>query len=191
MAKQKKCSECEKVFIPKMTLQKQCGWGCALKAAKQQTPKHNGKVVKAIQSARKQNLKSRTDWLRETQTAFNKYIRTRDKGKPCICCGENNDSDYGWDCGHFKSIGSHPELRYELTNAHRQLSSCNRGAAKYRTNERTTSARYEENLIKRIGQEEVDWLNGKHEAKHYTIDDLKELKALFKSLTNELLTGGK
>ena len=173
VVKQKKCIECGALFSPMKTTQRVCGWECALINAKKKPNEHKQKVNRSIHREKKIKLKTREDWLKDVQAAFNKYIRTRDRGKPCICCGENNNNEYGWDCGHFKSIGSHPELRFELTNAHRQLSRCNRGAAKYRTNERTTSARYEENLIKRIGQEKVDWLNSKHEPKKYTIDELK------------------
>jgi hypothetical protein len=45
---------------------------------------------------------------------------------------------------------------------------------------------YRIELIKRIGQEKVDWLEGPHEPKRYTIDDLKAIKAHYRALTREL-----
>ena len=45
---------------------------------------------------------------------------------------------------------------------------------------------YRMELIKRIGQEKVDWLEGPHEPKRYTIDDLKAIKAHYRALAREL-----
>jgi len=40
---------------------------------------------------------------------------------------------------------------------------------------------YRIRLVKKIGQAAVDWLEGPHEPKRYTIDELKEIKAEYKS----------
>lgn len=45
---------------------------------------------------------------------------------------------------------------------------------------------YRIELVKRIGQDKVDWLEGKHEPKRYTIDDLKEIKAHYCAKVREL-----
>jgi hypothetical protein len=77
----------------------------------------------------------------QAQQAFNAYIRARDADLPCISCGETNPPDlHGgqWDCGHFKTVGANPELRFEERNAHKQCKSCNAGAGKYTAKEATS-----------------------------------------------------
>jgi isocitrate dehydrogenase kinase/phosphatase len=44
---------------------------------------------------------------------------------------------------------------------------------------------YRINLVKKIGVEQVEWLEGKHEAKHYSVDDLKEIKEIYKRKLKE------
>ncbi|STV05254.1 protein NinG [Klebsiella pneumoniae subsp. ozaenae] len=72
------------------------------------------------------------------------------------------------DCGHFKTVGAYPELRFEERNAHKQCKSCNAGAGKYTAKEATVAQQYEAGLIARYGQEYVDWLNGPHEMNQLT-----------------------
>src|SRR6185369_636027 len=113
---------------------------------------------------RKENLKKLPYWKSKAQDDVNAYCRLRDKDDPCISCGTYVAEQ--WDGGHYLSVGSTPELRYEPLNIHKQCSYCNDfkvgNHGKYRTN-----------LIKKIGIEKVEWLESKHEAKHYTIEDLK------------------
>ncbi|MNF87657.1 Bacteriophage Lambda NinG protein [compost metagenome] len=45
---------------------------------------------------------------------------------------------------------------------------------------------YRIELVKRIGQDKVDWLEGKHEPKRYTIEDLKAIKAEYRAKVREL-----
>ena len=45
---------------------------------------------------------------------------------------------------------------------------------------------YRIRLVKKIGQAAVDWLEGPHEAKRYTIDELKEIKLRYRRLLREL-----
>ena len=91
-----------------------------------------------------------------------------------------------WDCGHYLSVGSHPELRFEELNAYKQCKSCNGGAGRYAGKNRTVSQQYRENLIQKIGVSLVEWLEGLHDAKHYTIDDLKEITAKYKAKCKQL-----
>ena len=41
-----------------------------------------------------------------------------------------------------------------------------------------------------IGAEAVAWLEGRHEAKHYSIDDLKAIKAEYRQKLRELREQG-
>lgn len=146
--------------------------------------KAEAKRIKALHEAEKagrQRRKARLAELKPTsyyksqaQQAFNAFIRARDADLPCISCGEANPPDlHGgqWDCGHFKTVGAHPELRFEEFNAHKQCKSCNAGAGKFTAKEATVTQQYESGLIARYGQEYVDWLNGPHEMTNYRRED--------------------
>ena len=60
-----------------------------------------------------------------TQQVFNRMIRLLDEGKPCISCGRSQFGSY-WDAGHYRSVGSCPEIRFDPRNCHIQGSGCNR-----------------------------------------------------------------
>lgn len=113
-----------------------------------------------------------------TQAQFNGLIVLLDKDEPCGSCGRYKCGS-GWDCGHVKSRGSHPELRFDFLNAWKQGSACNRANVRMNSRSVTVSKQYEERLAKTKGQWVVDYLNGPHEAKHYTREGLKVLRAEF------------
>ncbi|WP_301693374.1 recombination protein NinG [Klebsiella pneumoniae] len=81
-----------------------------------------------------------------------------------------------WDCGHFKTVGAYPQLRFEERNAHKQCKSCNAGAGKYTAKESTVAQQYEAGLVARYGQEYVDWLNGPHEMTNYRREDFIRIR---------------
>ena len=65
--------------------------------------------------------KSHGKLIQECQTAFNEYIRTRDKGLPCISCG----APYFSDCGHLFKKSIRPAMRFSVMAAHGQCRECN------------------------------------------------------------------
>jgi hypothetical protein len=133
---------------------------------------------------RKEKLKSRADHLREAQAAVNEYVRLRDAHLPCISC-DSTPSDHDlitgsrWDAGHYRSVGACPELRFEPLNIHRQCVKCNRNLS-------GNAVEYRIRLVKRIGVDKVDWLEGPHSARKYTVDEIKTIKADYRALTREL-----
>lgn len=52
---------------------------------------------------------------------FHKYIRLRDKDKPCISCGKHLELQ----AGHFFSAGHYPELKFNEENVNGQCKKCN------------------------------------------------------------------
>ena len=179
----KKCRQCKVMFEPTMSsLQICCTPDCAFKWAK--TIKGSEYVVKAKRAEtrqQKQALQTKPQWTKEAQKSFNAYIRQRDWDQPCISCDTpaNDKSNY-WDSGHYKSVGSAVELRWEPSNAHKQCKHCNRDLS-------GNIVEFRIRLIKRIGQKMVDWLEGPHEMPKFTIDDIKEIKKKYKNLEKELL----
>ena len=189
--KPKKCKApgCGKHFKPTMTTQKVCSIACAKAMAKD--PKLQKVAAKAITKQaredlkeRREKLKTRREHMAEAQTAFNAYIRERDAGSPCISC-DSNPSDHDlitgsrWDAGHYRSVGACPELRFEPLNVHRQCVKCNRNLS-------GNAVEYRIRLVKRIGADQVAFLEGPHQARKYTIDDLKAIKAEYRAKIKQL-----
>lgn len=101
----------------------------------------------------------------------------RDADKPCISCGRHHTGQYH--AGHYMSRGARPELAYEPLNCHKQCSPCN-------THLSGNLALYRQSLVREIGLQQVEWLEGPHDPKHYTVDDLKAIKAKYTALAREL-----
>jgi len=128
------------------------------------------KVARKEHRGRKEALKSKSQWLAEAQTAFNAFIRARDEGEVCISCQKPPKKK---NAGHYKSRGAHPELRFNELNCSLQCEYCNSFLSGNQIN-------YRINLINKIGIDNVLWLEGKHEAQHYSVDDAKEIKQYYK-----------
>ncbi|EJE9586964.1 recombination protein NinG [Salmonella enterica] len=139
--------------------------------------------------ARREELRPTSYFKTQAQQAFNAFIRFRDRDLPCISCGIINPPVlHGgqWDCGHFKSVGANPELRFEERNAHKQCKSCNGGAGNFTAKEATVTRNYEAGLVARYGQEYVDWLNGPHEMTNYRREDIIRLRDAYRMKLREL-----
>ena len=181
----KKCrvAECGASFVPARLGQAVCSPACAILDA----PKNREKARKSLAQierreikVRKEKLKSRAEHLADTQKAFNAWVRERDAELPCISCGRHHQGKY--DAGHYRTVGSNPALRFEPLNCHRQCSPCN-------TQLSGNIVNYRISLVKRVGAEAVDWLEGPHEAKKYTIDELKAMTADYRAKTKDLKKG--
>ena len=174
--RQRKCKICRSLFSPRSSWAKVCGPECAEVLSIQDRQAKERKADRV----RKQALKTKRDYEKEAQIAFNAYIRARDSGKPCICCGRfPSSSDLGlsghaWDCGHYRSVGSAPHLRFTEDNAHRQLVVCNRyGAGR--------AVDYRLGLIARIGLDRVEALESNNAIHKWTIEELKEITKTYKA----------
>ena len=181
-AKPKKCrvATCRASFVPSRIGQAVCSPACAMIDA----PRHEPKARKALADierkdikVRKEKLKTRADHMKDTQQAFNAWVRARDAEKPCVSCGRHHQGKY--DAGHYRAVGSNPALRFEQMNCHRQCSPCN-------TRLSGNIVNYRIELVRRIGAEAVEWLEGPHEAKKYTVDELKAMTADYRAKTKEL-----
>jgi hypothetical protein len=178
--KPRKCKVCRQPFLPTLnTMQKVCGIECSkamavsvrLKAEKRQAVAER----KALRE-KKAKLKTRSDWVKEAQVAFNAYIRARDAHLPCICCGRRTAGDAltggEWDAGHYRSRGAAPHLRFDERNVHAQLKKCNRFAA-------GNVLGYRKGLIERIGLAAVEALEADEAPRHYSVEDLQSIKRTY------------
>ena len=188
MAKQKTCPVCKNKWQPFSSMEKVCPTvRCAVKYIEIKNAKAKAKEDKAFRAETKrlkEMIKPKGKWLKEAQAAFNKFIRLRDKGLPCISCDRKWEATPHltgsiFDAGHYRSTGSMATLRFEESNCHAQCVRCNRNLS-------GNVAEYRIRLVKRIGEEKLSWLEGPHEPKKYTIEDLKETKALYSKKAKEL-----
>ncbi|WP_371878107.1 recombination protein NinG [Chitinophaga nivalis] len=105
--------------------------------------------------------------LREAETVFNRYIRQRDSQDgyfKCISCQEYKPVSK-MHAGHFMSAGHHTAVRFNEDNVHGQCEKCN-------TFLHGNLISYQENLIKKIGQDSVDIIKStcRNTAKWHRID---------------------
>ena len=171
---------CRASFVPQRLGQAVCNYTCGLaikdvnqEKARKSLAQRERREIKV----RKEKLKSRADHLKDTQQAFNAWVRERDAELPCISCGRHHQGKY--DAGHYRTVGSNPALRFEPLNCHRQCSPCNTQLSGNIVNYRIA-------LVTRIGAEAVDWLEGPHESKKYTVEELKAMTADYRAKTREL-----
>lgn len=171
-------------FQPQRLGQAVCSPACALaiKDVNQQKARKSLALVERREiKVRKEKLKSRADHLKDTQQAFNAWVRARDAGQPCISCGTTADVQYC--AGHYRTTAAAPELRFEPLNVNLQCNrNCNMGKS-------GNLLGYRPGLIKKIGIEAVEWLEGPHEAKKYTVEELKAMTAEYRAKTRELKKG--
>ena len=180
----KKCRVCRQPFEPRPPRALVCSEDCAGAFAVSKRLKEERRAEKAAQAlerkdtkARKERLKSRSELAREAQQAFNQWVRLRDADKPCISCGRHHEGQYH--AGHYLSVGSRPELRYEPLNVWKQCSPCNAHLS-------GNAVLFRQALVREIGLERVEWLEGPHPAKKYTADELRAIKTEYAAKAREL-----
>jgi hypothetical protein len=171
-----KCKICRTPFEKMSISHKTCGIECSL----QLVALEKEKKLRKEYLSEKERLKSRREWLKDAQTVVNAYIRLiRDKGKPCISCGRHHKGQMH--AGHYLSVGAHPELRFCEINIHAQCSPCNNHLSGNIVN-------YRKGLIAKIGIEQVEWLEGHHDPKKYTIPELQEIIQIYKEKAKSVCT---
>jgi len=82
--------------------------------------------------------------LAKAQEVFNRYIRFRDQGLPCISCGSPNTAH----ASHYFSVGQFSALRFNEWNCHSSCVKCN-------TYLHGNLIMYRIGLVKRIGEKAV------------------------------------
>lgn len=178
-----KCCGCKNRF-PADTMHKfNAGYfhsfDCAVDYGKEKGKKLREKQDKRDHAKAKKELKDndRSFQLKKTQAIFNRYIRLRDINGVCISCGRAHSGQYH--AGHYRSVGANPELRFSEYNCHKQCAPCNNHLS-------GNIVDYRLGLISKIGLDKVEWLEGPHEPKRYTIEELKEIQELYKRKIKEL-----
>ena len=84
----------------------------------------------------------------DLQTVFNKYIRLRDEGKPCVSCGKHKKLQ----AGHYFSVKMCDAFRFDERNVHGECAGCN-------CFDESHLIGYTMNITNRIDKEELESLH--------------------------------
>lgn len=170
----KKCKNCKQEFTPfRSTLQKYCME--RPECVEVFVSESKAKQWKKKKSEMKKELMTLSDWLKLAQSVFNKFIRQRDSGQPCISCGKKiNGVTHA---SHYKSQGGHSSVRFNENNVWSSCYKCNVELSGNLLN-------YRERLIEKIGLCELIELERLSMVeKKWTVDEAKEIITKYKSLT--------
>ena len=131
---------------------------------------------KKTKAKMKAELMTLQDYIKLAQITFNKYIRLRDKGNVCISCQKPPKKE---NAGHFYNANNHYNVRFDENNVHLQCEHCNTFLSGNLIN-------YRENLLKKIGAEEFNVLEGKSKVtRKFTKEELKEIIETYKKKIKE------
>lgn len=120
----RKCAHCREWFHPAREGQVVCSFECASAIGKKQAAKarevakaravkrqrESEKEGRQRRRAKRESFKTKAQWDKEAQSAFNRYIRIRDEGKPCVSCGgpligkSNYLTGSAIDASHYRSV---------------------------------------------------------------------------------------
>ena len=171
----KKCKYCKDQFEPYLSTQKCCFKPECIRLFVAEAKEKQWKKTK---KEKKAELMTVQDWVKIAQTAFNAYIRERDKDKGCISCGKKLDKKF--DAGHFLNANNHWAVRFDEDNVHGQCVECNRWKHGNLLN-------YSDGLVERIGHERKHALSiYLKETRKFSIEELKEITATYKQKLKDL-----
>jgi hypothetical protein len=182
--KPKRCKACPAMFVPLRPLQKVCSAKCAQVLVDSEKAKKAARTRKDERKSlreRMEKAKTRGEHLRELQDAVNAFVRLRDARDGCISCDKPATWPGQWHASHFKSVGSHPGLRFNLLNINKACSICNKWKS-------GNYAGYKPRLIDKIGADQVAWLEGPagNEPLKITVAEMKEQKKFYRAEVRRL-----
>ena len=184
------CRICKEMFQPRKALQNVCSFECEVKLGiimAERSKKRREQAERVAEVASRKIIRMKLEKLKplswyadKAQRAVNAYIRARDAGQPCISCGRHHAGK--WNAGHYISRGASPALRYHHDNIWLQCEPCN-------TNKSGNQIEYRKNLLLKIGQARLDWLEGPHELPRWRKEDYLRIEAEHKQLFKDLNNG--
>jgi len=182
--KKTKCKICKQEYVKNHMNHLVCGYECSIEYAKKQQEKREAKKKSENRRALRQWKQSDKSTLKElAQKTFNAYIRLRDKDLPCVSCGTTKQG-IQYHASHFKPVGGYSALRFNEKNVHKSCYRCNTVLS-------GNLVPYREELIRRIGLEEVEKLEQPNQLKDWKIDELQDIiktyKQKIKDLKDEML----
>lgn len=184
--KPKTCPICDTEYLPRSSLQKVChNYKCAIafnKKRDEEIAMREKRKQERLQRddlrERRERLKGVSEWQKEAQAAFNRYIRWRDYEKDCVSCGGglqhsgNYMTGSAVDASHYRSRGAASHLKFNVFNVHSACTRCNRQLS-------GNAVEYRIRLIRRIGIERVERLETDSTPRKFDIAYLQRVKTIF------------
>ena len=175
-AKKKRCKECGELFTPLRDLQPCCSYSCEVAYIDKNLKSlvSEGKKIRVKEANKKKKESKSKDkqvLLKLAQTVVNKYVRLRDKDKPCCSCGHVEGRQFH--AGHFESAGGNQHQRFYTLNIHKQCSICNNHLS-------GNLVSYRKFMIDKYGIEKTEAIENDHSTKKYTVEYLQKLIRVFK-----------
>ena len=189
VANKRRCLFCKDYFNAEGGVWLPVGFFCCFNHATEYAKKKNDKSKekqrkhqKKTDKVKRDKLKTARDLMPEAQAAFNKYIRARDSGEPCVSCNRLPEQKVGgtMDAGHYRSRGAAPHMRFNVFNCHSQCVACNR----YQSG---NVVDYRINLIKKIGIERVERIENDNTPRKFDVDYLRRVKVIFNRRARNVL----
>lgn len=171
-----RCKNCKNKFEPVRFNQKYC---LEAECVRVWVESEKAKQWKKTKQKMQQELETIQDYIKMTQIIFNKFIRIRDKGQPCISCGAKAGS-YTITAGHYFP-STNKSVTFNEDNLHGQCwYNCN-------SSKSGNLAEYRLGLIERIGLERLEQLElESRKTKKWTKEELKEIMLIYKQKISEL-----
>lgn len=168
-----RCKNCKEKFEPVRFNQKYCLKDECIRVFVEEA---KSKAWKKTKKNMQEDLETIQDLVKATQIVFNKYIRLRDKHELCISCKQKPKKS---NAGHYYNANNHWNVRFDENNVHLQCEHCNTFLSGNLIN-------YRENLLKKIGAEEFNVLEGKSKVtRKFTKEELKEIIETYKKKIKE------
>jgi len=174
--KRKRCKECNELFTPTRQMQPCCSMKCNIDYSTKNLDvlvAHGAKnrAKEANKKKKESKSKDKQVLLKLAQTVVNKYVRLRDKNKPCCSCGHIGDRQIH--AGHYESAGGNQHQRFYTLNIHSQCSICNNHLS-------GNLVPYRKFMIAKYGIEKVEEIENDHSTKKYTVEYLQKLIKVFR-----------
>ena len=181
------CRVCRNNFQPVRCLQQTCSFDCEVKlglihAERSKAKREKAERIAEIASTKilRLKLKTKSEWMREAQSAINSYVRVRDSELGCISCDKPSSWNGQWHASHFKSTGANSFLRFNLWNIHKACSVCNNHLS-------GNIGEYSKRLPEKIGNERFEYLDTAPKIGKYSVEYLKRLRDIFRKKTRILM----
>ena len=178
--KNRKCSYCKKKVPAESTVRSGLRAFCSIEHLVEFSKSEAGQKIikKAILKdtrEQKENIRSKSDWMKLAQAAVNQWVKFRDRDQGCISCGARPEQKRGGtvDAGHYRSRGAAGHLRFNTNNIHAQCVKCNRHLS-------GNVVEYRINLIRRIGEDKVQQLEEDFTIRNFDVDYLKRITRIFR-----------
>lgn len=187
--KPNRCKHCKERMPPELArhvLHEDCiePWLAVQNAKKEAARKKKAAAAIRLEKAETRRKlaehKKLSAWFAEAQTAVNAFVRIRDVGLPCISCATPWAPDF--QAGHYRSRGAAKHLALDPRNIHGQCIQCN-------LHKHSNAVEYRIRLVERFGAAFVEALESDQAPRHYSADDLAEIKKAYVAKARELKKG--